>query len=178
MIISSSYAFLPANSKLRQIWKFSNEFFQTEFVDAYCVMSELRVKLLLIATHPYSVTLDACAVITALMNSPENNFQLTADRWKFNFRPNQHFSNNVIKRTINSRRIVLISYWKVKKKVIVREFFVLPSFAVRTYLRQLIFWLYIVVNIAVPCFLWRPTTLFRTACLKWRYWLQLMHHLV
>ena len=28
--------------------------------------------------------LDACAVITALMKRPENNFQRTVGRWKFN----------------------------------------------------------------------------------------------
>ena len=63
--------------------------------------------------------LDACAVITALMKRPENNFQLTVGRWKFNFRPNKHLS----KQTINSRSIVLIGYWRVKKKVTVRDFF-------------------------------------------------------
>ena len=52
---------------------------------AYCVKPEPRVKLLLIATRPYSVMLDACALITALMKPPENNFQLVVGRWKFNF---------------------------------------------------------------------------------------------
>ena len=66
---------------------------------------------------------DACAIITALMKRPENNFQLPVERWKFNFRPNQHLSNKGIKQTINSRRIVLIGYWRVKKKVIVRDIF-------------------------------------------------------
>ena len=86
-------------------------------------MPEPRVKLLLIATHPYSAMLDACAVITALMKRLENNFQLTVGRWKCNFRPNQHLSNKSIKQTINSRRIVLIGYWRVRKKVTVRDFF-------------------------------------------------------
>ena len=85
------------------------------------MMPEPRVKLLPIATHPYSAMLDACAVITALMKRPENNFQLTVGRWKFNFRPNQHLSNKGIKQTINSRKIVLIGYWRVKKKKIVRD---------------------------------------------------------
>ena len=86
-------------------------------------MPELRVKLLLNATRPYSAILDACAVITASMKWPENNFQLTVGRWKFNFHPNQHLSNKGIKQTINCWRIVLIGYWRVKKKVIVQEFF-------------------------------------------------------
>ena len=47
-------------------------------------MPEPRVKLLLIAKHPYSAMFDACAIITALMKGPENNFQLTLGRWKFN----------------------------------------------------------------------------------------------
>ena len=47
-------------------------------------MQEPRVELLLIATHPYSAMLDVCAVITALMNWPENNSQLTVGRWEFN----------------------------------------------------------------------------------------------
>ena len=67
--------------------------------------------------------LDACAIITALMKRPENNFQLSVERWKFNFHPNQHLSNKGIKQTINSRRIVLIGYWRVKKKLIVRDIF-------------------------------------------------------
>ena len=72
-LISSNYTFL-------------------EFVDAYCVIPEPRVKLLLVATRPYSAMLDAFAVITALMKRPENNFQLTVGRWKFNQlrRVNQH----------------------------------------------------------------------------------------
>ena len=93
------------------------------FVDAYFLMPEPRVKLFPSATHLYSAMLDACFVITALMKQPENNFQLTGDRWKFNFRPNQHLSNKGIKQTINFRRIVLIGYWRVKKKkkVIARD---------------------------------------------------------
>ena len=67
--------------------------------------------------------LDACAVITALMKRPENNLQLSLGCWKFNFRPNQHLSNKGIKQTINSRRIVLIDYRRVEKKVIVRDCF-------------------------------------------------------
>ena len=47
-------------------------------------MPEPRVKLLLIAKHPYSAMFDACAIITALMKGPESNFQLTLGRWKFN----------------------------------------------------------------------------------------------
>ena len=66
---------------------------------------------------------DECAIITALMKRPENNFQLSVERWKFNFRPNQHLSNKGIKQTIDSRKIVLIGYWRVKKKVIVRDIF-------------------------------------------------------
>ena len=96
-IISSIYTFFPANSKVRQIWKFLNECYQTEFVDSYYVMPEPRVKLLLIATHPYSAMLEACVVITALMRRPENNLQLTVSRWKFNIYPNQHLSNKGIK---------------------------------------------------------------------------------
>ena len=42
------------------------------------------MKLLLIAIGPYSVILDACVVITALIKRPENSFQLTVGRWKFN----------------------------------------------------------------------------------------------
>ena len=86
-------------------------------------MPELRVKLLLIATHPYSVMLDAYAVITALMKRPENNFQLIVGLRKFDFPPNQHLSSKDIKQITDSRRIALISYWRVKKKVIVRDFF-------------------------------------------------------
>ena len=47
-------------------------------------MPELRVELFPSATRPYSAMLDACAVITALMKRPENNFQLTMGLWKFN----------------------------------------------------------------------------------------------
>ena len=65
--------------------------------------------------------LDACAVITALMKRQENNFQLNVGRWKFNFRPNQHLLNKGIKQTINHWRIVLLGYWRVKKKVVVRD---------------------------------------------------------
>ena len=83
-IISSNYKFFQANSKPRQIGKFSNKCFQTEFANAYCVMSKPRVKLLLIATRPYSAMFDACAIITALMKRPENNSQLTVGHWKFN----------------------------------------------------------------------------------------------
>ena len=36
--------------------------------------------------------LDACTVITALMKRPENNFQLTVGRWKFNV----SFSNDLL----------------------------------------------------------------------------------
>ena len=43
------------------------------FFNAYCMIPEPRVKLLLIATRPYSAMLDACTVITALMKRPENN---------------------------------------------------------------------------------------------------------
>ena len=53
-------------------------------VDAYCVVPEPRLKLLPIATRPYSAMLDACFVITTLMKRPENSFQLTVGRWKFN----------------------------------------------------------------------------------------------
>ena len=84
-------------------------------------MPERRVKLLLTATRPYLAMFDACTVITALMKRLENNFKLTVGRWKFSFRPNQHLSNNGIKQTINFRRIALIGYWRVKKKVIVRD---------------------------------------------------------
>ena len=78
--------------------------------------------------------LDACAVITALMKRPENNFQLTWGRCKFNFHPNQHLSNKGIKKTINFRRIVLIGYWRTKKKVTVRDFFFLTALKVFTVL--------------------------------------------
>ena len=84
-------------------------------------MPEPRVKLFRIATRPNSAMLDAWAFITALMTRPENNFQLTVSRWKYNVPPNQHLSNKGIKQTINSWRIVLIRYWRVKKKVIVRD---------------------------------------------------------
>ena len=67
--------------------------------------------------------LDACAVITALMKRPGNNFQLNVGRWKFNFRSNQHLSNKGIRQTINSRRIVLMGYFRAKKKVTARVFF-------------------------------------------------------
>ena len=86
-------------------------------------MAEPRVNLLLITTRSYSAMLDACAVITGLMKLPENNFQLTVGRWKFNFRPNQHLSNKGVKQTINSRIIVLIGYERVEKKVMVRDCF-------------------------------------------------------
>ena len=48
------------------------------------MMPEPRVKLLLIATQPYSAMLNACTIITALIKRLENNFQLTVGRWKFN----------------------------------------------------------------------------------------------
>ena len=47
-------------------------------------MPEPKVKLLLIATHPYSAMLDTCSVITAFMKWLENNIQLTVGCWKFN----------------------------------------------------------------------------------------------
>ena len=47
-------------------------------------MPEPKAKLLLIVTYPYSAMIDACAVITALMELPENNFQLIVGCWKFN----------------------------------------------------------------------------------------------
>ena len=59
-LISSNHKFLPANSKLRQIWKILNECFQTEFVNTCCVMPEPKAKLLLIVTHPYSAMIDVC----------------------------------------------------------------------------------------------------------------------
>ena len=73
------------------------------------------------ARLPYSTMLDACAVITALMKWPENQFQRTVGRWKFNSHANQHLSNKGIKQTINSRRIVFIGHWRVKKKLIIRD---------------------------------------------------------
>ena len=96
--------------------KIFKQIFQTEFVTAYCVMLELKVKLLLNATRLYSAMLDACAVFIALIKQQENNFQLTLGRWKFNFHLNKHLSKKGMKLTINSRRIVLIGYWLVKKK--------------------------------------------------------------
>ena len=54
------------------------------FVDTYCVMPEPRVKILFIATRPYSAILDSYAVNTELMKRSENNSQLTVGRWKFN----------------------------------------------------------------------------------------------
>ena len=54
-------------------------------------MLKPRVKILLIATHPYSAMLDAFVVITKLMKWPENNFQLTMGCWKISLRPNQAF---------------------------------------------------------------------------------------
>ena len=93
-IISPNYTFLAVNSKLRHIWKFSNESFQTEPVDGYCVMPEPRVRLLLVAARPYSAILDACAAITALMKRLENNFQLTVGCWKFNLK----FSHAILSR--------------------------------------------------------------------------------
>ena len=50
------------------------------FVDTYCVMPEPRVKILFIATRPYSAILDSYAVNTALMKRSENNFQLIVGR--------------------------------------------------------------------------------------------------
>ena len=44
-------------------------------------MPEPKVKLLLVAIHPYQVMLDACTVVTALMKRPENNFQLTVENF-------------------------------------------------------------------------------------------------
>lgn len=48
-------------------------------------MPELRVKSLPSETRPYSAILDAYAVITTLIKRSQNNFQVTVDRWKFNF---------------------------------------------------------------------------------------------
>ena len=50
---------------------------------SYFMIPEPRLKLLLIVTRPYCTMLDACAVITALMKWPENNFQLTVGRLNF-----------------------------------------------------------------------------------------------
>ena len=80
-------------------------------------MPEPTMKLLLIAILPFSAMIDTFAVITALMERLENNLQLFVGHWEFNFRPNQHLSNKGIKQVINSWRIVLISYWRVKNKV-------------------------------------------------------------
>ena len=107
-----------------------------------------HVRLLLIAIHPCLEMLDACAIITALMKRLKNNFQLNVGRWKFNFRPNQHLSNKDIKQK-NSQRFVLIRYWRVKKKVIVRDYF-------KTALSGCI-----VPIVTIPCFFWRPFTLLR-----------------
>ena len=93
------------------------------YVDTYCVIPEPRMKLLLIAVLPYSAMIDSFTVITALMKRLKNNLQLFVGHWEFNFRPNQHLSNKGIKQVINSRRTVLISYWRVKNKVNVRDFF-------------------------------------------------------
>ena len=41
----------------------------------HTVMPEPRVKLLPVATRPYSAMLDASAVITALMKRSENNYR-------------------------------------------------------------------------------------------------------
>ena len=46
-IIYPNNAFLPANSKLRQISKFANKCLQTEFVNTYCTMPEPRVKFVI-----------------------------------------------------------------------------------------------------------------------------------
>ena len=71
-IISPDYAFVPSNLKLRYIWKFTNKSFQTEFVDAYYVIPEPSVKLLLIAIRSNSAMFNACTVTTALMKRPGN----------------------------------------------------------------------------------------------------------
>ena len=102
-------------------------------------MLEAKLRSLLIAIRPPLEMLDACAIITALMKRLENNFQLTVGRWKFNFRCNQHLPNKDIKQT-NSQRIVFIRYWRVKKKVIVRDCF-------KTALNGCI-----VPSITIPCF--------------------------
>ena len=128
--------------------EFANKCFETEFLNAYCVMPEPKLRLLLIALRPYLEMLDACAIITALMKRLENNFQLTVGRWKFNFRSNQHLSNKDIKQT-NYQRIVFIRYWRVKKKVIVRDSFKIALNSC------------IVPSISIPCFFWRPFILFR-----------------
>ena len=81
--ISQNYTFLPAI-----LGRSENLQTNAYFVDAYCVILEPRVKLLLVATRPYSAMLDAFAVITALTKCPEKNFQLTVGHYKFNFLPN------------------------------------------------------------------------------------------
>lgn len=61
-------------------------------------MSEPTVKLLLIATHQHSAMLDTFSVITALVKQPENNFQFTVGRWKFNsqqHKEHDYFSNSM-----------------------------------------------------------------------------------
>ena len=81
-------------------------------------MPEPRVKLLLIATHPYSAMLDACAVITALMKRPGNNFQLTVGRWKFNFIPSPLRNINPVSSiTKKYRGRIVNTLFKVKLQV-------------------------------------------------------------
>ena len=48
-IISPNYTLFPANLIFLEILNFASEGFETEFVDAYCVIPEKRVTLLLFA---------------------------------------------------------------------------------------------------------------------------------
>ena len=106
-IISRNYTFLPANSKLKQIWIFLNECFQTEFLDGYCVIPEPRVNSLLFATRPYSGMLDACACHYFINETARKQFSKYMGRWKFHFRSSQHLSNKDIKQTINLWKMVI-----------------------------------------------------------------------
>ena len=71
-LISLNYTLLPANSKVRQIWKSLKRLLPDSVFR--CVLCDARTESEVIATRPYSAMLDACAVITALTRRPENNF--------------------------------------------------------------------------------------------------------
>ena len=80
-IITPNYTFLPVNSKLRQIWKFANECFQTEFVDAYCVMPEPRVRWLLTSAKHFIFSNGWCISCHYYVNeTPDKEFPLIVGR--------------------------------------------------------------------------------------------------
>ena len=121
--ISSNYTFFQANSKLRQIWTFLNECFQTEF--AHCVLCDVIIESEVIANDNtptfsdtwrmrchYSINETAGKQFPTYLGLSEIQFPSWSTLVKQEYKTDNKFW-----------RIILIGYWRVTKKVIVRDFF-------------------------------------------------------